>query len=123
MIPIILLHGMLGTPADWSGVCQAWQGEPQPTAVTLPVAADWSHGICQLLANLPQQSVLVGYSLGARVALGCVLAAPQRFRGLCLISGSPGLESDADRALRQVQDEKWLDQILHHPLPLSLIHI
>ncbi len=44
------MRGMLGTPADWSGVCQAWQGEPQPTAVTLPVAADWSHGIIGIVA-------------------------------------------------------------------------
>ena len=47
---------------------------------------------------------LVGYSLGARVALHFAAAHPQRVRRLVLESGSPGLATPDERAARRGAD-------------------
>lgn len=55
---------------------------------------------------------LIGYSMGARVALSFAVARPRRVRSLTLIGGSPGLESAKERKLRVVSDTK-LAHMLH----------
>jgi 2-succinyl-6-hydroxy-2,4-cyclohexadiene-1-carboxylate synthase len=47
---------------------------------------------------------LLGYSQGARVALGLALTAPERFRRLILESGSPGLHRRMERRARRISD-------------------
>lgn len=49
--------------------------------------------------------VLVGYSMGGRLALYLALRHPARFAGLFLESGSPGLESLEERRSRREADE------------------
>ncbi|HEY0467489.1 MAG TPA: alpha/beta fold hydrolase, partial [Polyangiaceae bacterium] len=55
---------------------------------------------------------VVGYSLGARLALGVALRHPTRVSRLTLISGHPGLESDAERVERRAADERWCELLL-----------
>ena len=49
--------------------------------------------------------ILVGYSMGARLALACALTEPDRLSGLVLVSGSPGLPA-AQRAARWEHDQQ-----------------
>ncbi len=51
------------------------------------------------------QTALVGYSMGGRLALYLALHNPERFAGLLLESASPGLEKEEDRAARRAADE------------------
>jgi 2-succinyl-6-hydroxy-2,4-cyclohexadiene-1-carboxylate synthase len=48
---------------------------------------------------------LLGYSMGARVALHTALAAPERVGALILESGSPGIAGEAERAERRAADD------------------
>jgi 2-succinyl-6-hydroxy-2,4-cyclohexadiene-1-carboxylate synthase len=69
-----------------------------------------ARSIIQLLDELQidqtDQAVLVGYSMGGRLALYLALHHPERFTGLLLESTSPGLEKEEDCAARRAADEE-----------------
>ena len=52
-----------------------------------------------------EKSVLVGYSMGGRLALYLALRLPGLYSGLFLESASPGLESPEEREARRESDE------------------
>ena len=54
---------------------------------------------------------MLGYSMGARIALHLAVAAPERLSALVLESGSPGLADPADRATRRASDEELAGRI------------
>lgn len=60
---------------------------------------------------------LVGYSLGARVALSMALQSPHRVASLVLIGVHPGLRADADRAERRLSDCRWARRLQTEALP------
>jgi 2-succinyl-6-hydroxy-2,4-cyclohexadiene-1-carboxylate synthase len=51
---------------------------------------------------------LIGYSLGARTALGLLVRHPELVRRAALIGPNPGLESDAARVERAAADARWI---------------
>ena len=104
MKTIAFLHGFMGDPSDWDEIREGLLTIPTAAPRIRP-AANWDAGIQQVLAELPDRCVIAGYSMGARLALGCVTACPERFDGLVFISGSPGIE-DADRSARKRHDEQ-----------------
>ena len=53
-----------------------------------------------------ERPVVVGYSMGGRLALYLALRYPGRCAGLFLESASPGIESEEERASRRAADEK-----------------
>jgi 2-succinyl-6-hydroxy-2,4-cyclohexadiene-1-carboxylate synthase len=63
------------------------------------------------IASTMQTGVLVGYSMGARMALHVALAHPQKVTALVLISGTPGLHTETERAARRDSDDDLADHI------------
>jgi len=55
--------------------------------------------------------ILVGYSMGARMALHVALQHPGMVTQLVLISGTPGLKTEPERAARQKSDNELADRI------------
>jgi len=55
---------------------------------------------------------LLGYSMGARTALSLATAKPSRVRSLVLISGTPGLGEESERAARRAADDDLADRIV-----------
>lgn len=94
MTDLVFLHGWLGSPQDWHPIVEELS-EYRSHCLELPRAVSWEAGIRQLLPQLEHDSVLIGYSLGARLALGCALRWQNRIRGLVLISGTAGLRAPA----------------------------
>jgi 2-succinyl-6-hydroxy-2,4-cyclohexadiene-1-carboxylate synthase len=104
----VLLHGFAGDPASWNDVrLSIDQAEP----IALPghpgggaVERDWASNLAAIAGRIGRCDVVVGYSLGARVALGLVVTghAP---RGV-LISGNPGIPAH-ERAARRAGDAAW----------------
>ena len=63
--------------------------------------------IIKLLDSLNiERTMLVGYSMGGRLALYLALRYPERCTSLFLESASPGLENERERASRHDADEK-----------------
>lgn len=127
--PLVLLHGFTGSSASWDEIvpCLAQRfrvicidlpghgrtlAPSDPARGALPrVAAD----IAALLRDLGAAPVhLLGYSMGARLALGMAVLHPDVVQSLILESGSPGLASEAERAARRAHDEAIATCIEQH---------
>lgn len=111
--PLMLLHGNLGSPADWEDCVACWQKKGIVARTVdlweLSEAASKSlESVGKELAEMTScGAVLVGYSLGGRLALHAVAADPRKWRALVLISAHPGLTNDADRVRRLESDCVW----------------
>jgi 2-succinyl-6-hydroxy-2,4-cyclohexadiene-1-carboxylate synthase len=109
-----LLHGLAGDPAAWDDTIAALAvgGPIAPRAVALPghgggpVRATWRDNLAATAAAVGEVDLVVGYSLGARVALG-LLAEGLAPRAI-LVSVRPGLP-DAERAARRASDAAWAE--------------
>jgi 2-succinyl-6-hydroxy-2,4-cyclohexadiene-1-carboxylate synthase len=125
---VVALHGFTGNGADFAPLAQAWP-ELNWLAPNLPGHARDPHAPeapkddCSLQATLRyldsvaastahKPKILLGYSLGGRLALHWALAQPNRWAALVLIGGSAGLTNRGDRAARKAQDEALARQIL-----------
>jgi 2-succinyl-6-hydroxy-2,4-cyclohexadiene-1-carboxylate synthase len=100
-----LLHGFAGDPASWDEVAIPGDRIALPGHIGGgPVAIDWQTNLEAIAARIGPCDVAIGYSLGARVALGLVAAghAPRAI----LISVNPGI-ADHERAARRAGDASW----------------
>ena len=101
----VLLHGFAGDPASWDEVAIpgeriALPGHPGGG----PVAGDWAANLAAIARRIGPCDVAIGYSLGARVALG--LAAGGHVPRGVLISANPGI-ADPERSARRASDAAW----------------
>ena len=122
--PLLLLHGFTGDAESWRAVMAGI--EPGRTVVTLTLPGheppsrrsalgvrepDFASIVDRLAGDLqhilPPPYHVVGYSMGARVAMGMLVRHPALFSRAMLIGGHPGLESEPERALRRAEDERW----------------
>src|SRR4051812_30010155 len=105
---------MLGAPSSFDALRASMR---RPACVTpwLPghgpavVPSSFAACVDALAAELAPHAPfdLLGYSLGARVALGLVARHPHLVRRAVLVSVHPGLASDVARAARVAEDEAW----------------
>lgn len=105
-----LLHGFAGDPSVWADVIAAWQLPDPPRTLALPghgaarVRPTWDDNLGAVAGELGDCDLAVGYSLGARVALG--LVATGRVPRAVLVGVNPGLD-DRERAPRRASDAAW----------------
>ena len=110
----VLLHGFTGGPSSWDRVVARLSSEP--LRLTLPghlgTAGDVGFDdVSQLVLQDAQAEAveLVGYSLGARVALVTALVNPERVRRLVLVGVNPGLREPSARDARRAADARWIE--------------
>jgi len=103
----------MGDPTDWDQI-RAELSDCDIVTPTIRPAADWQTGIERILADAPERSTWVGYSMGARLSLACALAAPQRCAALVFVSGNPGLD-EAARIVRLRHDLQVAERVENEP--------
>lgn len=120
MMPtLLLLHGFTGSRASWAAHLPELERRFEVMAVDLPghganpEAASVEATADELARRLHgQQRVhVLGYSLGARVALRLAIAHPEAVDRLVLESPSAGFADPAERAARRQADEGLADEI------------
>jgi 2-succinyl-6-hydroxy-2,4-cyclohexadiene-1-carboxylate synthase len=105
----------MGHPSDWDEVRTALP-EYDTTAIAIQPAADWQATVKQLADSISPSSIIVGYSMGARLALGVALEAAECCCGLIFVSGNPGIESEQDREQRWLVDQQVAERLETQPL-------
>jgi len=100
----------MGDPSDWDLMRAEFSDYDVVTPLIKP-ANDWSAGVAQLADEIPDRSILVGYSMGARLSLALALSNPEACAGLVFCSGNPGIEDPQQRDLRYANDCKIADRI------------
>jgi len=127
---VVFIHGFLGTPSDWIPIMHGVSSVANTYAVSLPghhpsvcsSSSDSRHdsidfaATCDaLLEMLASQGVdrpvLVGYSMGARIALHLVASHPSLFRGVAVLSGTAGISDALEREERTQRDAKLASEI------------
>ena len=124
---LVLLHGFTGSAESWGSLLDTFAdrgfqtialdmlGHGQSSTPTDPERYSIEHCRVDILAALqqlgiaPQQAILLGYSMGGRVALYTALSSP--FRALILESASPGQPDPTERVQRQQRDNALADRI------------
>ncbi len=130
--PLVLLHGWMGSSADYMEVIALLRSHFYCIAIDLPghgctqVIGDdagydfiaTANGIIQLLDDLNiAQCAIAGYSFGGRLALYLALEVPERIDRICLESTSPGLATRSERATRIASDELLIERLITSDLP------
>lgn len=116
---IVLLHGFTNTSASWAGVVarlgQRYRAIAPDIrghgAATEARPIGFGECVADVAALEPGGFELAGYSLGARLALHVALGHPQRVTRLVLVSGTPGIADDVERAARRDADEQLAARI------------
>jgi 2-succinyl-6-hydroxy-2,4-cyclohexadiene-1-carboxylate synthase len=108
-VRVAYLHGFAGDPAAWDATLAALPRH-DARAIALPghgggpVLASWDACLAAIAGAIGEVDLVVGYSLGARAALG--LLATGRATRAILVSVNPGLD-DEDRPARRASDAAW----------------
>ena len=124
---LVLLHGFTGSAASWGEHLDTFAaegmhvialdmlGHGQSDAPTDPQRYSIEHCQADILAALIElgvgkgEAILLGYSMGGRIALYTALSG--FFRALILESASPGLATASEREERQRSDEALAERI------------
>jgi 2-succinyl-6-hydroxy-2,4-cyclohexadiene-1-carboxylate synthase len=125
-VSLLLLHGFTGSTRSWDALVPALTEHCRVIRVDLPGHGRTAHSddldrytlpraaadLEALLRTLDTVSAhVLGYSMGARLALYFGVHHPERVRSLLLESGSPGLATEPERAARIAADEALAQRI------------
>ncbi|KAM0047794.1 putative 2-succinyl-5-enolpyruvyl-6-hydroxy-3-cyclohexene-1-carboxylic-acid synthase [Helianthus debilis subsp. tardiflorus] len=138
---VVFLHGFLGTSEDWIPIVKAMSASSRCIAFDLPghggskmhpnddvdrgsnlsmkVVADMLHKLLRILTTSSKVTV-VGYSMGARIALYIALRCNDMVKGAVLLSGSPGLDDEVKRKVRSIKDDSLACAIVSYGLDLFI---
>lgn len=117
---LVLLHGFTGSGGSLAGVARAFEHEYETLAPDLPghgrsvgeagaAGCDFDDCVGDLVATLEgaghRRAHWLGYSMGARLALGCAVRHPERAASLVLVGARAGIEDPVEREARRRTDD------------------
>ncbi len=123
---VAFLHGFTQTKESWLPVIQTLTNSFRYTTIDAPGHGESPDGQRTLVeagsdvAETMYQGVLVGYSMGARVALHAALQHPEKVTALVLISGTAGIDDANDRAERRESDASLAEHVEDIGVPLFI---
>ena len=132
--PLLLLHGFTGRGSSWGTHATAFarrfrvitvdlpghgrSGTASPERLTVERTADDLAVILHILRAMgAPPAVVVGYSLGARIALRLAIAHPHAVAALVLESPSAGFATATERDARRAADEELAADIERDGVP------
>lgn len=116
MIILWCLHGFLGSGKDWEPLAPFLSPRRDlvlhsPDLLASPAEIRrfqyWARKFNREAASLEGTPILLGYSMGGRLALHALLQPSSPWKGAVIVSAHPGLRFPEERRARLVRDEKW----------------
>ncbi len=144
---LVLLHGFTGSGHGMAEIAQSLEqdyetlaldlpGHGQSTGLVRPDTDGFDECVDDLVATLESaghhRAHWLGYSMGARLALGCAVRHPGSVASLVLLGGRAGIVDPVERATRRRQDavlaariesvgiETFVDEWLAQPMFATL---
>ena len=123
---VLALHGFTGSGADFGPLARACSGAVSFLAPDLPghgayrapgPAYFYGFDAARAVVRATSEHAgwlrpsLLGYSMGARVALDLAVASPEAVSSLILVGGRPGLEAAREREARRHADESLAEEL------------
>lgn len=116
------LHGAVGQSADWQGFSvPGWAVRRVDlwrfvACCPLPIA-EFGRALNEEARATPGPRILLGYSMGGRLALHALLEKDSPWDAAVIVSAHPGLESEQERAARRAVDAEWAARALQMEWP------
>ena len=102
----VFVHGFTQTASSWAPVMELLSSDTRSLAV--PAADDFTATAAALDVG---PATYVGYSQGGRLCLQLALDRPEIVDRLVLVSASPGIADEAERAARREGDERLVREL------------
>lgn len=111
---IYALHGFLGLPSDWNFLKNYFKGnlEAEDLWQTRLSMKNWAEQKSLELASMPGPRILLGYSMGGRLAMHLLLENPKIWDAAIFVSANPGTANVDERETRKKIDHKWAERFL-----------
>lgn len=125
---IVMLHGFTGSTTTWQQTIEELSSDYHVVAIDLVGHGSTAvpgtverYSMEQHIADLHEvlqqleiaQPIVLGYSMGGRLALGYTVMYPKEVASLILESSSPGLRTAEEQLERRTADAKLADRIEH----------
>jgi 2-succinyl-6-hydroxy-2,4-cyclohexadiene-1-carboxylate synthase len=107
-VPVLFIPGFMQPAGAWAPVAERLD----PPTTLLDHREHSFEGRLGEIAAAGADALLVGYSLGGRLALRAALRDPDRYAGLVTVGVTAGIEEAAERAARGEADERlasWIE--------------
>jgi 2-succinyl-6-hydroxy-2,4-cyclohexadiene-1-carboxylate synthase len=118
---VYCLHGFLGLPSDWDFLDAPKEASLQKVDIfkvlspsTGASMMDWAEAFNDQLSKNSEKRVLLGYSMGGRLALHSLVRNPSLFAGAVIVSANPSPLPE-ERKSRIAADETWAERFENEP--------
>jgi 2-succinyl-6-hydroxy-2,4-cyclohexadiene-1-carboxylate synthase len=115
-----VLHGFLGLPSDWEFLERKWNYVDLFNAPVGEGLWSWAGMFNDAVKETGQKRLLIGYSLGGRLALHALIDSPRLWSGAVIISANPGLQTAKEKKARLERDLQWSQRFLSEPWELLM---
>lgn len=109
---VVFVPGFMQRGAAWDRVARE-VAERYPSACLDFTTWTFEERVDELLEAAEPGAVVVGYSLGGRIALHAAAREPGRFAALALVGSTPGIQDPAERSERARADDElaaWMEK-------------
>ncbi len=128
---LFLLHGFTGSSADWQNVSFLFDSKfniygidlighgksDSPTDISLYSPESQAEQMKSVIEKLKgEKNIVLGYSMGGRLALIVAMLFPELLHGIILESSSAGISNNQESEKRKDYDLQLADMILTKPI-------